>query len=386
MALDVPVVWVSHAFGYGGDLMYYEQIFKAVAARIPTLRVVVRSDYPVSQYEGIPLWPILRQWSIPLRRRLPSGVSYVTELALPSPAFLSALLGTRSAVLVTIEFTPVSLLVQVFAMLTRKKLLLLIESDPSFRGAPSSRVVLAIKRFFARRADLVQTNSEAGARFIRDSLGVAEERVRVAPYLTSEIPHSKMDTSSASAFVSGRLRLLFVNSLTARKGLREFLTAWAQAPLQVRERFHLDVIGSGEEQAALQALVCDVGLGAQVCFHGRVAHRELGPYYRATDWVLCPTLGDYRSLAGFEAVNAGKPLLLSVYDGACSELLEDGHTGYKLDPRDAAQVISVLKRICSDDDQGRDWRPALEDLASRFSAAAIADNISSSVALLQGCR
>jgi glycosyltransferase involved in cell wall biosynthesis len=361
--------------------MYFEHIFRAVADRQPGLRIVVRSDYPVSKYPHLPLWPTLRQWFIPLSRRLPSGVVYRTELAVPNPSFLAGLLRLRSAVFVTIEFTPVSLLVQALALLTGRRLLLLIESDPSLRGAPQKPLVVALKRFFARRAGLVQTNNAAGAKFVREVLRVPADRLRVAPYLTSEIPGSR---SAASAPVAAGIRLLFVNTLTARKGLGEFLTGWAQAPAGVRTRLHLDVVGSGDQEQELAALAERLGLAHQVRFHGRVEHARLGPYYRDTDWVVCPTLGDYRSLAGFEGINAGKPLLMSIYDGACDELLIDGTTGYRLDPRSPARVAAILAQVCEARDQGREWSSDVATLASSLSVAAIADNISASIALLRG--
>ena len=85
-----------------------------------------------------------------------------------------------------------------------------------------------------------------------------------------------------------------------------------------------------------------LGLDARVRFHGRVAYADTGRFYTDSDLVVCPTLADYRSLNGFEAVNAGKPVLISTYDGAHEEIVAVAPAATVIDPRDHEALTAAL--------------------------------------------
>jgi len=212
--------------------MYFGEIFLRFHALVPKMGVVVdRATRFINPY-GLPLKPLMRVFRFPLRRTSPDGQVYDTEVAVPSPLLLGRLAAQKADVFIVIEFTLPALMATVIAALSRKKkLVLLIESDPAGRGASAHPIVLMIKRWAARRASVVQTNNWKGRRYIVEELLVDPAKVRIAPYLTSRPPGPDIQVVART----GPVEFLFVNNITPRKGLRQF--AEAIASIEKRSRY-----------------------------------------------------------------------------------------------------------------------------------------------------
>lgn len=379
----VRVLWVSHAFGYGDDLMYFGEIFRALRDRLPANAVVVDHEKqrrtPYRNPYDIDLRPILRQVRIPIRRRGENGVVYKTETTAPSPSLVAKLAAAPVDVLIAIEFTPPALMAAMAARLFgRKGLVLMIESDPAARGGSRNPVMLRLKRMAVGCADVIQTNNEKGRRYATNELGASPEKVRVAPYLTSRPPGPDPDLRRRV----GPVRMLFANTITPRKGLRECLDAMARLAPEELANVDLTVIGDGEDRAELEERANSLGLGSRLCFLGRKAYSELGAYYAQSDVLLIPSLSDYRSLAGFEGLAYGLALLASVKDGATEETVVDGQNGFAIDPTDPDGFADRMSRLVKNPDLLWSMRRAsLARYATMYSLEEVAKNISESVAL-----
>lgn len=334
-----PVVaWLSLAFGYGTDLMYFRRLFQGLVARFPGTIIPIDTVYPVDRYPELPLLPILTFIDVRQRRRRAGGSAYATAARLLTPASVIRLARRHPDVLVVTEFSAVSLAGWSLAKFRRLPIVLLVESDPSFRGAPSSRLVTAVKAWVANHCDAVLVSNRIGADYLLNTLGVREELVRIGPYLASD-PAGEV---VGGAQRSGPVRLLFLNSLTQRKGLTELLRALARTPLDLRDSWVLDLVGDGDQADQMRTLIADLGLESNVIWHGRVGYADTGRFYRDADVVVCPTLADYRSLGGFEAVNAGRILIGSVHDGAGEELARLAGAVCLVDPLDEAAFGEAL--------------------------------------------
>lgn len=341
-ASEARVAWVSGAYGYDGDLIYFRDIFAEFARRFPRGVVPVARTFPVERYPELPLVPILAFLRLKRSRRRVGDVEYLGVYRVPTPAALWRLWRTRADAHILIEFSPTALAGFAVARLSRRRVVLLLESDPAFRGAPGGRLSLLVKRFVARRADAVQVSNRLAERFLRETLGVTHDRVVVGPYLTSEPTSRGAAEPESSSGATRPARLLFLNSVTRRKGIGLLVEALADLPPERRDAWTLDVVGSGDELEPLRERVAALGLADRVRFHGRVGYADTGRFYRDADLVVCPTLADYRSLNGFEAVNAGKPVLISRYDGAHFELAEAAPGATVIDPRDHEAMTAAL--------------------------------------------
>lgn len=132
------IVWVSGAYGYDGDLIYFRDVFAEFVRRFPGGEIPVRRDFPVERYPELPLRPLLRFIRLGRSRRRVGDVEYLGVYRIPTPGTFVRLLRERAAAHILIEFSPTSLTGFVAARLTRRRVVLLIESDPAFRGAPGS--------------------------------------------------------------------------------------------------------------------------------------------------------------------------------------------------------------------------------------------------------
>lgn len=380
---DREVLIVSHGFGYGGDLMYFGEIFQALRALLPRMAVVVDDKTQFANPYRLPLLPLLHVFRKPLRRTAPDGQIYETEVVIPSPMFLPRLLRRRAAVLVTIEFTPAALITVAAAVLSRRKLVLMVESDPARRGGSASPLMRRIKRWAVARADVIQTNNAPGRRYLVEDLGARPERVRVAPYLTSRPPGpaTVLQPPAAPDEADARpLRLLFANGITPRKGLRQLLDAIALLDAATRAQLDLTVVGDGPEREELERFATGLGMGDRVRFLGRRAYHALGTSYAEAEVLAIPSLADYRSLAGFEGLGYGLVLLASRFDGATEETVQEGINGFAIDPSDPDTFAKRIATLVHDRAEVSRMRRASLDLYdARFSVAAIARNIADSI-------
>lgn len=375
LAAAARVTFVSHDFGYGGDLMYWGEIFAALRPRLGSLSIVVPADRTYANPDCLALVPGAQFIHLPLRRSV-AGAAYPATLALPLPGLLRALGRTRPDVVVAVEFTPAALLAAAYAAINGAALALLVEGDPASRGGGAGGWARQIKRRVLRRADAVQTSNEAGANYLR-ALGAVPERLTVAPYLTSKPPgRADLDGQAGAP-----LRILFANSLDHRKGADALIAGLAHLTAYERAQIALTVVGGGPARSALEEQAVRGGLADQVRFVGPVVYRELGAYLAAADVLAIPSRADYRSLAGFEGLAYGLALLASTRDGASAETLVSGQNGFLIDPAEPAGIARAVAALVADRAMLARMRAAsLERYEAHFSLEGITDNLAVTIA------
>ena len=138
--------------------------------------------------------------------------------------------------------------------------------------------------------------------------------------------------------------VLFVGNDMRKKGLPALLHALQGLPVGA----WLAVVGQGEQNAAMDALVQQAGLGARVHFLGSL--RDMPQAYRAADVLAHPTLEDTYAMVVLEALAHGLPVVVSSarYCGISAEL-QHGVQALLLDnPRDAAELGAALQRVLLD--------------------------------------
>ena len=365
---------VSHSYGYGGDLMYYGEIFNELRKLEPRLAIAVDRDTDFANPHRLDLRPLYRRRAI----GLPSGEGYARELHAASPALAARVAKLAPEVLVTIEFTPVSLLAMFGSLASRgTKRVLLVESDPAERGASTSASVLAIKRRAVGRADAIRTNNEAGARYLVDTLGADSGKVDVGSYLTSRPPGPAVKIEPRD----GPLRLFFANSLTGRKNARVLIEALGMLDDATKSAVSLTIVGDGDQRAMLENLASERGVIEHVRFIGRRAYADLGECYADADVLVNPTSLDYRSLSSFEGLGYGLALLVSDRDGASRETVIEGKTGFTFAPADPQALAGHIAALASDRDRLLAMRRnSLALYEEKFSLGQAAANIAATIA------
>lgn len=163
-----------------------------------------------------------------------------------------------------------------------------------------------------------------------------------------------------------RFALLFVGRLSREKNLALLVRAFA--------RFHarfdfaeLRLAGTGPQQRALKALAARLGIAAHVRFLGHLPNTELASCYRAADAFVLPSLFETQGMVCVEAMQFGKPLVVSDGIVSCRELVDEGVNGLLFDHTSEDDLVRALEELARD--PARRSRMAVHALekARRFS-------------------
>ena len=201
-----------------------------------------------------------------------------------------------------------------------------------------------ILRRFLQQGDAVLANSEKSARDVL-SLGCRPDKVTVI-HCGADIQLDLQAARRSYELDGGALRLLFVGSVTERKGLRYLL----QALSMLHDLpFELDVVGDTRDEpsytAELKALTKEYGLAEQVSFLGHMADPDrLRRLYRKADVFVLPSLEETFGIVLLEAMSFGLPIVTTTA-GALPELVRDNENGLLVPPRDPAALACALKQV-----------------------------------------
>lgn len=230
-----------------------------------------------------------------------------------------------------------------------------------------------------RRARAVMTNSGFTRREVL-SLGVPPENVHwappgIAPEAFAAIRPEEVARLRDRYGLHGKRVVLTVARLQARKGhdtIIRALAALRRADADLHDAdLHYLVVGKGDA-AGLQALAEAEGVGDGVTFAGYVADADLPAFYHLCDVYAMVSRWDpvVKEVEGFgivylEAAACGKPCLAGS-DGGAADAVEDGMTGFVVDPNSEEAVREALRALLSDPDRaaalGRAGRGRVRDL------------------------
>jgi glycosyltransferase involved in cell wall biosynthesis len=347
---DEPVAWFVSIMGYGADILYWGELLRGYLEYFPNSyfydggpcdRPIPGTDRCVEGLKWIHL------------NLGPRTATYDRKLMLVSPFSLARIRTLRPRAIVISEFALASIYVCAFRrLLGANRILLLVESDP-IRGRPNrlGRLKMAIRRYVVKRADLILTNNDGGRRHLINDLGVPDNKILCQPYLVSE--HQTGHVSSPNGSTTPKelqedvdnTVFLYVGQLVERKGVAELVEAVARLEPGAREQCRFWLVGSGDREDAIKARIIELGLQSTIRMLGSQSYDQMYKFYQAADVFVMPTLDDYRALVGFEALCYGLPVLHSVYDGAISEIVDEGKNGFSVDPLDSVMFAERLERF-----------------------------------------
>lgn len=108
---------------------------------------------------------------------------------------------------------------------------------------------------------------------------------------------------------------------------------------------HLEIAGTGPEEAALQREVNALGVARSVTFLGW--QRDMQPALARWDIFVQPSLDEGLGMAVLEAMAACLPVIASSA-GGLPELVVDGETGYVVAPADPGALAARLRELLRD--------------------------------------
>ncbi len=213
--------------------------------------------------------------------------------------------------------------------------------DPHNRALQLAHRLLApLTRWIWRRADRVVA--------VCDSLG--QLALRTSPDLRYTVLPNGVDLKLFHPAAEGppraprRFRCLAVARLIERKGLGDLLRALA---LLERERFELEIIGGGPDEAALRDLANRLGVAEEVHFTGPLDRSQVARRYREADLFTLPSSAEAFGNVFAEALASGLPIVGSTI-GGIPDLVEHGTNGFLVNPGDLNALAGAIRYLADD--------------------------------------
>jgi glycosyltransferase involved in cell wall biosynthesis len=241
------------------------------------------------------------------------------------------------------------------AKLCRKPLLLTTDAtylEPASGASRKTRLKKKLIPFLYNRvADQVLVPSTASKRFIC-SLGVADERVTVTPYVVDNDYVAKISAQTNRRKVREEWEIpetamvaVFCAKFLRRKRPHDALRAFARA--RVPESFLL-MVGDGPLRDSLQAEAGRLGITERVRFTGFIKYSHLPEVYAAGDVLIFPSEHEPYGLPVNEAMICGMPVIASDRVGAGYDLIKEGETGFVYPCGDVQRLSAILDEILAD--------------------------------------
>jgi glycosyltransferase involved in cell wall biosynthesis len=168
------------------------------------------------------------------------------------------------------------------------------------------------------------------------------DKVRVVPLGIA--PTTTTSHTGESLWPSAGLRILAVGRLSYYKGFDVLLRALALVPSA-----QLLLTGSGECDAALRALACELRIESRVRFAGHVEDATLATAHAQADAFCLPSIdrAEAFGLVLLEAMRSGLPIIASDIPGSGVGYVVR-ETGLMVPPRDAEALAAALRLFVED--------------------------------------
>lgn len=201
------------------------------------------------------------------------------------------------------------------------------------------------KRLFGT-LPLITTPTATAAQIIKN-IGILGTIVPISCGIdTANFNPSRSDPTLATRYhLPDEPLLLCVNRLAPEKHVDLILCAVERARTQAR--FHLGIIGKGEERAGLEKLAKELGITDRVTFLGAVSNEDLPFFYARADVFVMAGTAELQSLVTMEAMASGLPVI-AANALALPELVKEGENGLLFEPDDTETLSAHIVRLFSD--------------------------------------
>jgi phosphatidylinositol alpha-1,6-mannosyltransferase len=210
----------------------------------------------------------------------------------------------------------------------------------------------ALLKSALKNASRILANSRFVASLVSEQ-GVPESRIRVLSHFvdTSLFFPGPAPAEFLSKYgLENRTILLTVGRLVERKGVDQVIRALPSLVETVPDLLYL-VVGSGPMLDSWKSLAGELNVDRFVRFTGPVPHEELPLFYRAADIFVMVSryLENKGSVEGLglvylEASASGIPVIAG-RSGGVSDAVEDGVSGYLVDPASPLELTDALRRV-----------------------------------------
>jgi len=141
--------------------------------------------------------------------------------------------------------------------------------------------------------------------------------------------------------------IFYAGNLLKNKGINHLIEAFPKI-LKQKPQARLHIVGDGDYRKNLEELAMKFGVEKETTFHGRVPHERIRDFYRRANVVVFPPTGmEQFGMVGLESMVLGRPVVGSRI-GGIPDWLEDGRTGFLVEPGNPDQIAEKVIRILTD--------------------------------------
>lgn len=152
-----------------------------------------------------------------------------------------------------------------------------------------------------------------------------------------------------------------VCGLHRRKGVDTIIDAFAS--LAGCHPCELHIVGDGPDRQTLESQAAATGFGERIVFHGSL--EDPGRILRGADIFVLASHAEPMGLVNIEARQAGCAIVASDV-GGIPEILDGGHAGILVPPRDVAAFAQAIECLLVDRDHLRDMKQRSHEGIERF--------------------
>ena len=134
--------------------------------------------------------------------------------------------------------------------------------------------------------------------------------------------------------------LLFVGTLSQRKGINLLLSAFAELN---RPEVKLILIGQSNDRHLIENFRIEHSLQDRILLSGVIPHAQLPLWYAASDVVVLPSLSEGVPNVILEALAIGKPVVASQV-GGIPEVLAGNKAAFLCQPGDLNSLFEAIKK------------------------------------------
>ena len=210
-----------------------------------------------------------------------------------------------------------------------------------------------LNRLVARSVAVFVTGSRFAGQALQAALHLCPEKLvclhnGIKPRATTE---TRAETRNRLGLTEGTMAFGIVALLERRKGHRVLLDAMAilRQSVDAEKMPVLLIEGEGPERCNLERAVEELALEPWVRFMG--TERNVFDFMQALDVMVLPSIAneDFPNVV-LEAMSLGKPVIASRIAGT-SEQIEDGTTGWLVEPADSSALALKMATIIENDGQ-----------------------------------
>lgn len=345
------ITWVTRSF-----LDYRIPVYKALdelCGNQLTLiynsdKIPERCNKKIKTILGDRAIPLKNEYSIKSRNASDFQMANVGYSVPYHPDLIKTIRASKPQVIVSdgfLKWTYAALFVRLFNLKRIKHVMCYERTAHTERNAGKLRTLY--RKLASRLIDCIDCNGTLTAEYVTNVLGYRKNLSygHMAADTTGMAENVRNATEADLEVIRNRhnikgLTFIYVGRLIPLKGIMQMLEAWKQAAIKDST---LMLVGDGEQRGEIENFIRDNNLD-NVKLIGAINYDDLGPYYKAADCFIIPTLEDNWSLVVPEAMASGLPIACSIYNGCHPELVHP-ENGWTFDPLDTNDMVRVLNEI-----------------------------------------